>query len=110
MGWSVIGVVDKEVATLIEQLVYAQLQRWSIVLSAYDYTIEYQPSPRKCRCLVPEDQDHKINIHCLSYCNPLPVTTHVISKATIVDPVLAKVYQYTLNDSLNQSDDVNVKP
>ena len=91
----------------VPPLAAARLQRWSLVLSGYQYNIEYRKGllnanadglsrlPRK----VPDQDVHYID---LSYCyssqfDNLPVTSDKVRKETRKDSVLSQVYEASMN-------------
>ena len=90
--------------TAIPPLAAARMQRWAIVLSAYDYQIEYRSSAKHSNCDVlsrlPHD-DSKIGseseIYSLSAINKyFPITAMDIGKATLQDLVLSKVHDWVI--------------
>ena len=90
--------------TAIPQLAAARMQCWAIVLSAYDYQIEYRSSAKHSNCdalsRLPHE-DSKIGseseIYSLSAIDrDFPITTMDIGKATLQDPVLRKVLDWVM--------------
>ena len=83
----------------------ARLQRWSLLLSAYNYDIEFRPTAAHgnadalSRLPLPEggverpSESHLYNIHQLEM---LPITSQTIKKATQRDPVLRKILSYMM--------------
>ena len=83
----------------------ARLQRWSLLLSAYNYDIEFRPTAAHgnadalSRLPLPEggverpSERHLYNIHQLEM---LPITSQKIKKATQRDPVLRKILSYMM--------------
>ena len=91
----------------IPSLAAARLQRWAVLLSAYEYNIAYKPSLehnnadelsrlplRVGGSQTVEDGAHLFNI---GQIQSLPVTAVDVRKTTRTDRVLSKVYQYTQN-------------
>ena len=91
----------------IPTLTAARLQRWALLLSAHQYEIEYRPPlkhadancfsrlPQQVSTLLEQPGDMEtLNIMQIQI---LPVTAKDIAKATMVDPVLSRVYQYVVN-------------
>ena len=94
----------------ISETAASRLQRWAIILSAYDYVVQYKPSAKHANAdglsrlplnsTEPDDNSDDADVVCaieeqqLSY---LPIQAHDIQKATMQDPVLLQVYSYTLN-------------
>ncbi|XP_013403532.1 uncharacterized protein K02A2.6-like [Lingula anatina] len=92
--------------TGIPSLAAARMQRWSLILSAYNYKIRYRKSADNasadCFSRLPNknsepSEDNEFVIHCVSFTEELPVKASDISKATMKDPVLSRVYDFTLN-------------
>ena len=81
---------------LIPTLAAARMQRWSLILSTYDYSIEY-----------PKSIDHA-NADALS--DELPVMAKDISEATRKDPILSKVVEYTQSEWPNKVTDDKYLP
>ena len=90
--------------TAIPPLAAARLQRWAVVLSAYDYQIEYRSSAKHSNCdalsRLPQE-DSKIGgeseIYSLSAIDKdFPITAMDIGKATLQDPVLRKVHDWVM--------------
>ena len=103
--------------TGIPALAEARMQRWSLILSAYDYTIEYRKSADHANAdglsrlpdelAEPGNEVHDMPINLVSFANELPVMVKDISEATRKDPVLSKCYEYTLNGWPNHvTDDI----
>ena len=96
------------------------MQRWSLILSAYDYTIEYRKSADHANAdglsrlpdvlAKPGNEVHDMPINLVSFANELPVMAKDISEATRKDPVLSKCYEYTLNGWPNHVTDDQLKP
>ena len=90
--------------TAIPPLAAARMQRWAVVLSAYDYQIEYRSSAKHSNCdalsRLPHE-DSKIGgeseIYSLSAIDKdFPITAMDIGKATLQDPVLRKVHDWVM--------------
>ena len=88
----------------IPTLAAARMQRWAIVLSAYDYQIEYRSSEKHSTCdalsRLPHE-DSKIGsenyIYSISASDKdFPLTTKDIGKATLLDLVLCKVLDWVM--------------
>ena len=94
----------------IPETAASRLQRWAIILSAYDYVVQYKPTAKHGdadglsrlpldvteQSEESEDADvvcaiEKQQLHCL------PIQACDIQKATMQDPVISQVYSYTLN-------------
>lgn len=90
--------------TGVPSLAAAGTQRWSLILAAYTYGIQYKPSeqPRNTDALsrlpVPDGSFPKPNpVFRVSYLDSLPITAKDKAQETHRDPVLAKVKQYVLS-------------
>ena len=81
----------------------ARLQRWTIVLSAYDYDLEFTPGINnqeadmlsRLPLLVEAIDPNEITYH-INYLDTLPVTADQVKQATAKDPILSRVLKYTL--------------
>ena len=90
--------------TAIPPLAAARMQRWAIVLSAYDYQIEYRCSAKHSNCDALSRLPHEgckigseIEIYSLSaIAGDFPITAKDIGKATLQDPVLSKVLDWIM--------------
>lgn len=90
--------------TGVPPLATARMQRWSLILAAYTYEIQYKPSEQHgnadalSRLPVPDESFPKPNpVFRISYLDSLPITAKDIAYETQRDPVLAKVKQYVLS-------------
>ena len=89
----------------IPTLAAARMQRWALVLSAYDYEIEYKRSEDHANCdalsrLPREDstvgsEGVVYNVSVID--GDFPITAENIGKAAILDPVLGKVHQFLMS-------------
>ena len=94
-----------EPKTGVPPLAAARMQRWSLMLAAYQYEIEYRKSAEHANAdalsrLVQaslEEQGEEEEVYLISYLEELPVTARDIAAATRKDPVLAHVYDFTLH-------------
>ena len=94
-----------EPKTGVPPLAAARMQRWSLMLAAYQYEIEYRKSAEHANAdalsrLVQaslEEQGEEEEVYLISYLEELPVTARDIAAATRKDPVLASVYDFTLH-------------
>ena len=92
----------------IPTLAAARIQRWALILSAYQYRIEYVPGSEKycadCMSRLPLstclDDDKEMDILAIESCT-LPVTALHIAKATRRDKTLATVLQCVLHGQWN---------
>ena len=87
-------------------LAAARLQRWSLILSAYQYQIEFKPTSQHANAdslsrlplshTAREDADI-VAATCfnVSKIATLPVTAKMLASATRTDPLLSKVLTYT---------------
>ena len=92
----------------IPPLAAARLQRWSLILSAYSYTIEFRPTKQHANAdglsRLPLGNRHEASLDCIAIdafmigqIQALSVTTEQVKTATRQDRVLSQVYRYTLN-------------
>ena len=86
----------------VPTLAAARLQRWALLLSAYNYKLKFKsgvdnkeadllsrlPIPMQVICTNEE-------IYHVDYCDQLPVTATKIARETQKDPILRKAYEYT---------------
>eukprot|EP00731_Ephydatia_muelleri_P009464 Em0005g50a len=92
----------------IPTLAAARIQRWALILSAYQYRIEYVPGSENycadCMSRLPLstclDDDKEMDILAIESCT-LPVTALHIAKATRRDKTLATVLQCVLHGQWN---------
>ena len=87
----------------IPTLAAARLQRWAIILSAYDYDLEFtsgtidQEADMLSRLPLPvEAIDPNEETYYVNYLDTLPVTADQVKEATGNDPVLKQALRYTL--------------
>ncbi|XP_064088507.1 uncharacterized protein K02A2.6-like [Macrobrachium nipponense] len=97
-------------------LVAARLQRWAIILAAYDYNIEYRPTSKMGNAdalsRLPVDkapEQYEESILLISAYN-LPITAKEIAQGTKKDPVLSKVVQSLITGRDICAEDANCKP
>ena len=89
----------------IPTLAAARLQRWALLLSAYQYDIKHKPTDAHgnadslSRLPLPVTELDKggegIRIFNISQIESLPVTSKNVQQATKKDPILSKVLRYT---------------
>ena len=99
-------------------LAAARVQRWAILLSAYEYEIEYRPTEKHGNA---DGLSHlplqssicskaeKATLFNLSQIALLPPTPAQLRRSTEVDPVLSKVHSYLVHGWPEQIDE-NLKP
>ena len=89
-------------------LAAARLQRWALILASYNYEIEFKPTEKHCnadsmsRLPLPistekEEELSEVSLYSLQLVETLPVTANHICKMTRNDPILSKVFQYTMS-------------
>ena len=88
----------------IPSLAAARLQRWAIILSAYDYDIRYKSTTEHGNAdglsrlplptTLPSVDTTAASTFNIGQVQALPVTSEDIERATRCDPVLSKVYRY----------------
>ena len=89
----------------IPPLAAARLQRWSILLSAYRYDIQFKSTSAHANAdglsrlpisdATMPDQSVEVSLFNVAQINFLPVTAQQIDRLTKTDPNLSKVLQYT---------------
>ena len=102
----------------VPPLAAARMQRWSLILAAYQYEIEYRKSAEYVNAdalsrLVQaslEEQEEEKEVYLISYLEELPVTARYIGATTRKDPVLARVYDFTLHGWPQALDDPVSQP
>ena len=91
----------------IPTLAAARMQRWALLLAAYQYDIEYRSTAKHANAdcmsrlplkgnnhLSPHDKIKQVNQ--LQF-DSLPVSAHQIRTATRNDPLLARILHYTMS-------------
>ena len=94
----------------IPETAASRLQRWAIILSAYDFVVQYKPTAKHgnadglsrlpLNVTEPDDLSEEADVVCAieeQQLDCLPIQSCDIQKATMQDPVLSQVYSYTLN-------------
>ena len=89
----------------IPPLAAARLRRWALILSAYQYSIEFRKTEAHANANglshLPvtdqpwEERDVQATCFYVGQIQALPVTAEQLGTATRQDPVLSKVVQYT---------------
>ena len=102
-------------------LAAARVQRWAILLSAYEYEIEYRPTekhgnadglsrlPLQSSVCSTAEKAIEATLFNLSQIALLPPTPAQLRRSTKVDPVLSKVHSYLVHGRPEQKDE-NLKP
>ena len=105
--------------TGVPTLAAARLQRWAIILSAYQYEIKYRNTNQHLNAdalsrlplkSVSPSVGEEAEVFQLSYFDELPVTAKQISEATSHDPILSTVLEFTLTGRPNVVQDESLKP
>ena len=102
----------------IPTLAAARMQRWALVLSAYDYEIEFKRSEDHANCDALSRLPHEDStvgsegvVYSVSVIDDdFPITAEDIGKATLVDPVLGKVHQFVMSGWPEGCPDETLKP
>ncbi len=102
----------------IPTLAALRMQRWALVLMAYNYDIEYRKSAdhmnadamSRLPTVVKDCTGEEGNVFYFSQVDELPVSARDIAKATRKDPTLCKVWNYTVNGWPNYVLEENLKP
>ena len=89
----------------IPPLAAARLQRWAILLSAYNYDIQFKSTSTHANAdglsrlpisdTMTADQSVEVSLFNVAQINSLPITAQQIDRLTKSDPCLSKVLQYT---------------
>ena len=102
----------------VPTLAAARMQRWAPVLSTYDYDLVYHRSEEHSNAdplsRLPY-QDSSIAMEGKVYTlgavrEDFPIMAMDIAQATLKDPLLCKVHQYTMNGWPETCDDMELKP
>ena len=102
----------------IPTLAAARMQRWALVLSAYDYEIEYKRYEDHPNCDALSRLPHEDStvgsegvIYSVSVIDDdFPITAEDIGMATLVDPVLGKIHQFVMSGYPEGCPDETLKP
>ena len=102
----------------IPTLAAARMQRWALILSVYDYQIEYRKSDEHSNCdalsrLPHEDSKtgSESEIYSVSAIDKnFPITAKDIGKATLLDPVLSRVFDLVMTGWPEKCEEENLKP
>ena len=87
----------------VPALTALRLQRWSLLLSAYQYDIVYRSSKENAnadvlsRFPIKDDAELELSINLFSMVDELPITAKEIAEETRKDAMLSKVYLYVMN-------------
>ena len=102
----------------IPSLAAARMTRWALILTGYQYSIRYRSSSENANAdslsRLPLKQKAKIDVdenyifH--TYVDSLPVTAQKIAKIVQKDPVLSRVYEYTLSGWSKECKDESLQP
>ena len=103
--------------TGVPPLAAARMQRCSLILAAYQYEIEYRKSAEHVNAdalsrleQTSVDDQEEEEVYLISYLEELPVTARDIATATRKDPVLGRVYDFTLHGWPQALDDQALQP
>ena len=87
----------------VPSLAAARLQRWALILSSYNYQLEYVPGVTNAEAdmlyrlpISVNVIDHHEQLYRNNYCEMLPVTAEDVAGETKKDPVLKRVYEHAL--------------
>ncbi len=102
----------------IPTLAALRMQRWALVLMAYNYDIEYRKSAdhmnadamSRLPTVVKDGTGEEGSVFYFSQVDELPVSARDIAQATRKDPTLCKVWNYTVNGWPNYVSEENLKP
>ncbi|KAK6179270.1 hypothetical protein SNE40_011672 [Patella caerulea] len=104
--------------TAVPTLAAARLQRWALILSAYQYQIVYRSSVEHGNAdalsrnplEVVQDDSLESDLFYFSYVNELPINSHQISEATRKDRLMCKVLEYVKTGWPSFIEDPELKP
>jgi hypothetical protein len=103
--------------TEVPTLAALRLQRWALILMAYNYDISYKRSAENANAdylsrkpMEVSSENLELSVNYFSHVQDLPVRCHEISACTRKDPVLAKVLQFTLEGWPAHVDDPELQP
>ena len=106
------------IKSAIPTLAVVRMQRWALVLSAYDYEIEYKRSEDPANCDALSRLPHKAStvrsegevysVFCAQIDYDFALTAEDIGKATLVDPVLGN--QFVMSSWPEGCPDETLKP
>ncbi|XP_029106250.1 uncharacterized protein K02A2.6-like [Scleropages formosus] len=101
--------------TGIPTLAAARMQRWSLILSAYKYEIQYKRSEQHGNAdalsRLPMNDDNAIRsnpVYRVSYLEELPVTANEITQETESDPVLKRVKEHQQGEETEEENQTEV--
>ena len=102
----------------IPTMVAAGMQRWAIVLSAYDYQIEYRRSEKHSNFdalsqLLHEDSMIRCESEIYSVSaidEDFPITEKNTGKATVLGPLLSRVLDFVMTGWPEKCDEEELKP
>ena len=86
----------------VPPLAAARMQRWTLILQAYSYDVEYRPWSEHCiadalsRRPCKQTDSPEAEVFFFSSIEELPISAADISQATRRESVLAQVLKYTL--------------
>ncbi|XP_062614634.1 uncharacterized protein K02A2.6-like [Saccostrea cucullata] len=100
----------------VPPLAAARMQRWALILAAYQYDIQYKSSEQHSNC----DSLSRLPLHetkqedteegVFSLDMYLPISSQEIAMATRRDPILSRVYDFTLNGWPAHVEDSDLQP
>lgn len=103
--------------TDVPTLAALRLQRWALILMAYDYQVEYKRSEDHANAdylsRMPVEKakaDMEAEVNYFSHTDKLPIHSRDIKEATRKDRILSRVLEYTLNGWPNHVADDELSP
>ncbi|XP_039893254.1 uncharacterized protein K02A2.6-like [Simochromis diagramma] len=102
----------------VPTLAALRMQRWALILMAYNYDIEYRRSAEHANAdalsrlprNTPDNIAEEGSIFYFSHVEELPIVAKDIERATMKDPILSKVWSYTMNGWPSYMQDESLKP
>lgn len=100
----------------IPSLSRARIQRWALIMSAYQYDLKFRkgvdnvPADLLSRLPIPEPDSFHAVLYCDLIPSPIPLNFVEIAKETKADPILVKVKALTLTGWPDENTDINLTP
>ncbi|KAL3999164.1 tetraspanin-4 [Sarotherodon galilaeus] len=102
----------------VPTLAALRMHRWGLILMAYNYDIEYRRSAEHANAdalsrlprNTPDNTAEEGSIFYFSHVEKLPIVAKDIERATMKDPILSKVWSYTMNGWPSYVQDKSLKP
>ena len=105
--------------TGIPSLAAARMQRWSFLLSAYQYDIIFKPTAAHCNAdglsrlpqeSTPQSEPNEVSLFNFGQIHNLPISSTQVQRATRDDPFLSKVYSFVRDGWPGHVDNSDLHP